>query len=235
MRMGIRIHIVMNSFFKLLQSVDAFFPVGAFTLSNGLEDYVLRDVIRNEDDLRCYLDGFLNIFPYNDLGLIALAYQHANDYQQLLQLDQIAGAMKSAKEIRIGSSRMCSRYIKARTEIGDMTEGLIWYKKEIDAKRALGFHPIALGIYASELDFPLQELLMMYGYSVISAVVNNAVKLVPLSQLSGQKILFEQMEKLQEAKDTAMQMIPEMLGVSGAAYEIHCMNHEHLYSRQYMS
>ena len=36
----------------------------------------------------------------------------------------------------------------------------------------------------------------MYGYSVISAIVNNAVKLVPLSQLGGQRILFEEMEKL---------------------------------------
>ena len=36
----------------------------------------------------------------------------------------------------------------------------------------------------------------MYGYSVISAIVNNAVKLVPLSQLGGQRILFKEMEKL---------------------------------------
>mgnify|MGYP004571421817 FL=1 len=75
----------------------------------------------------------------------------------------------------------------------------------------------------------------MYGYSVISAIVNNAVKLVPLSQLGGQRILFEEMEKLTEAAEKAMKTETEMLGVSGAAYEIHCMNHEHLYSRQYMS
>ena len=33
-------------FMKIMQSVDAFFPIGAFTLSNGLESYVLEDWIR---------------------------------------------------------------------------------------------------------------------------------------------------------------------------------------------
>ena len=45
-----------SSFLKLLQSVDAFFPIGAFTLSNGLEDYVVRDRIRSEKELSEYLE-----------------------------------------------------------------------------------------------------------------------------------------------------------------------------------
>ena len=143
--------------------------------------------------------------------------------------------MKSAREIRTGSVKMCSRYLKAREAIGDLSKGLVWYQKQVRGKNALGFHPVALGIYAAELGFAQEELLVMYGYSVISAIVNNAVKLVPLSQLGGQRILFEEMEKLTEAAEKAMKTETEMLGVSGAAYEIHCMNHEHLYSRQYMS
>lgn len=224
-----------KNFLKLLQSVDAFFPVGAFTLSNGLEDYVMRNRISNEKDLTEYLKNFLAVFPCNDLGLLSLAYRSAGAEEELLWLDHIAAAMKSAREIRTGSVKMCSRYLKARKAMGDLSEGLGWYQKQVREKKALGFHPIALGIYAAELGFAQDELLVMYGYSVISAIVNNAVKLVPLSQLGGQRILFEQMEKLTEAAEKAMQIESEMLGVSGVAYEIHCMNHEHLYSRQYMS
>lgn len=224
-----------KNFLKLLQSVDAFFPIGAFTLSNGLEDYVMRNKIRSEEDLMIYLKNFIAVFPYNDLGILSLAYRHADQKEQILHLDHIAGAMKSAREIRTGSVKMCSRYLKAREAIGDLSEGLAWYQKQVREKNALGFHPVALGIYAAELGFAQEELLVMYGYSVISAIVNNAVKLVPLSQLGGQRILFEEMEKLTEAAEKAMKTETEMLGVSGAAYEIHCMNHENLYSRQYMS
>lgn len=235
--MYIKQSIVMDkkSFLKLLQSVDAFFPVGAFTLSNGLEDYVLCEIIKKEQDLCNYLDSFLQVFAYNDLGLLSLAYRNAQNKKQLLLLDQLAGAMKSAKEIRTGSIRMCSRYIKAREAMGDQIKSLVWYKKQIQGKSALGFYPIALGIYAAELKFSLQDFLLMYGYSVISAIVNNVVKLVPLSQLSGQRVLFGKFDELKNAAEKAIDVDFEMLGTSGCAFEIHCMNHEYLYSRQYMS
>lgn len=65
--------------------------------------------------------------------------------------------------------------------------------------------------------------------------MNNAVKLVPLSQLAGQRVLFSCFNDLRAAAKKAAEVETELLGVSGTAYEIHCMNHEHLYSRQYMS
>lgn len=223
------------NFLKLLQSVDAFFPIGAFTLSNGLEDYVLRDRIATALDLSRYLNGFLEVFPCNDLGILSLAYRHAGDRAYLLRLDNLAQAMKCAKEVRLGSGRLGSRYVKAREAMGDCTGELLWYKEQIKEKKALGFLPVALGLYGAGLQFPQEELLVMYGYSVLSAIVNNAVKLVPLSQLEGQRVLSGHMEELTAAVTKAMGVSAGDLGVSGAAYEIHCMNHEHLYSRQYMS
>lgn len=224
-----------NNFLKLLQSVDAFFPIGAFTLSNGLEDYVLRERIGTEKELAQYLKEFLQIFPYNDLGLLSLAYRNASDKPYLIRLDHLSGAMKSAKEVRVGSIRMNSRYLKARIAMGDCSRSLLWYKEQTEKKAVQGFMPIALGLYAADLSFPEQDVLTMYGYSIISTIVNNAVKLVPLSQMAGQRVLFEHLEGLNEAVRMAMTVGISDIGVSGTAYEIHCMNHEHLYSRQYMS
>ena len=47
----------MKSFLSIMQSVDSFFPIGAFTLSNGLEDYVVRERIQTSEDLQAYLKG----------------------------------------------------------------------------------------------------------------------------------------------------------------------------------
>lgn len=224
-----------KSLLSILQSVDAFFPIGAFTLSNGLEDYVVRERITNVVELQEYLEGFLEIFPYNDLGLLALAYQHAGEPEYLLKLDAIAGAMKSASEVRAGSIKMCSRYLKARVAMKDCDGTLRWYKEQIAQNKAAGFHPIALGIYAASVQIEEETLLEMYAYSVISAIVNNAVKLVPLSQMEGQKVLFEMLEELTPVVDLARKIDMKDLGMAGAACEIHCMNHERLYSRLYMS
>lgn len=220
---------------RMMQSVDAFFPIGAFTLSNGLEDYVVREQITSTQELREYLEGFLQIFPYNDLGIAALAYQYVGEPEQLLQLDAFANAMKSSREVRTGSIKMCSRYLKAREAMEDCNGTLKWYMEKIKDRKAVGFHSIAVGIYGAELGIEQENLLSMYGYSVISAIVNNGVKLVPLSQMEGQRVLFQSMEKLEKAVQQARKIKPEELGVSGCASEIHCMNHEHLYSRQYMS
>lgn len=224
-----------KSFLSILQSVDAFFPIGAFTLSNGLEDYVIRERIGQSRELAEYLKGFLQIFAYNDLGLVSLAYQNAERQAVLLKLDGIANAMKTSSEVRMGSIRMCSRYLKAREAMQDCAGTLNWYKEQIRRKKAVGFHPIALGIYGASVGIERETLLYLYAYSVISGIVNNAVKLVPLSQMDGQKILFEALEHLDEVIQEAQRVDVESLGISGGASEIHCMNHERLYSRLYMS
>ena len=224
-----------KSFLSILQSLDAFFPVGAFTLSNGLEDYVMRDRIGSEKELEEYLEGFLVTFPYQDLGMLSLAYRNHSDHEFLCELDGLADAIKNASEVRIGNSRMCSRYLKAREAMHDCVGGVRWYQTQIKNRTLTGFHPIALGIYAAEHAMNQEMLLQMYGYSVISAIVNNAVKLVPLSQMQGQRILFEQLDGLNQMAERAMQVKFEDLGVAGAMNEVHCMNHEKLYSRQYMS
>lgn len=224
-----------GGFLRILQSIDSFFPVGGFTLSNGIEDYVLREAIHSGEELKEYIIGFLKLFPYNDLGLLSLSYQHEKDPEYLLELDCIALAMKSAREVRQGSIRMGSRYMKARIGMQDSTPMLDWYQRQVQKKEAFGFHPIALGLYGASCGIDLKLLLDMYGYSTISAIVNNTVKLVPLSQIKGQRVLLQMLDFLDEATSQAMGISMDSLGVSGTASEIHCMNHEKLYSRQYMS
>ncbi len=143
--------------------------------------------------------------------------------------------MKGASEVRNGSIRMGRRYMKARAAIGDSGEMLAWYQQCVQAGTASGLHSAAIGLYGAEKGLPEEMVLTMYGYSVLSAIVNNCVKLVPLSPVEGQRVLFSSMKDLGRAVGYAMKTDIMDLGVSGCGMEIHCMNHEELYSRQYMS
>lgn len=214
-------------FLQVLQTVDAFFPIGAFTLSNGLESYVTEEWIQTPADLQEYIEGFLYAFPYQDLGLLQLAYTHAEEQTYIKELDQTAAAMKTPQEVRQGSFRMGKRLAKALEKMGGQPAFLSWYRE--------GCHPIVLGLYGQACGIPRRQLLEMYGYSVLSAIVNNAVKLVPLSQLEGQRVLHESLPRLEKAVEQAMAVDIDALGISAAANDIHCMRHERLYSRQYMS
>ena len=214
-------------FLHILQSVDAFFPIGAFTLSNGLESYVTEEWITSPETLQDYLQGFLYAFPYQDLGLLQLAFRNAEKPACIAELDAVAAAMKLPREVRQGSQRMGKRLRKALEKMEVLPPALQLYRD--------GYHPIVLGLYGQSCGIECRQLLMMYGYGVISAIVNNAVKLVPLSQLEGQRVLHVSLPLLEKAVAQAMEVRLEELGISAAANDIHCMRHERLYSRQYMS
>lgn len=62
----------------------------------------------------------------------------------------------------------------------------------------------------------LSEGLAVYGYSICSAIVTNCVKLVPLSQLAGQKILGESFELISSASEKAIFTDINDIGISGA-------------------
>lgn len=246
----------MNAFLSMLQSVDAFFPIGSFTLSNGLESYVQLEKIMNAKELQIYIAAYMQTFPYNDLGMMYHAYLHADEEQTIIALDQICSAMKSASELRMGSKKMCIRFLKAVEIMSEKTTVEIhkandvegsdtWssvsdryisnYRKLIKSGKADGCHSIALGIYAAGQQLDLDMALGMYSYSILSAIVNNAVKLVPLSQMEGQRVLYQNIPVISRVINEVKKIDMDMLGISGCAYDIRCMQHEKLYSRLYMS
>ena len=107
----------MTAFLNMMQSVDAFFPIGAFTLSNGLETYVQQEVFQSIDDLDSYLKEYLHIFPQNDLGMMYLAWECRRNLEKIRELDRLAGAMKPAKEIREGCHKTGIRFLKAEKQM----------------------------------------------------------------------------------------------------------------------
>ena len=91
------------------------------------------------------------------------------------------------------------------------------------------------GGYMRDNGIELSEGLAVYGYSICSAIVTNCVKLVPLSQLAGQKILGESFELISSASEKALFTDINDIGISGSGFDLRAMQHERLYSRQYMS
>lgn len=110
----------LTAFLNMLQTVDAYFPIGTFTLSNGLETYVQQEKIKNCEHLQVFIDSYMKALPYNDLGLMYHAFLKAEDEEAVITLDMLCSAMKSAFEIREGSRKTCMRFLKAEEK---MTSG----------------------------------------------------------------------------------------------------------------
>lgn len=219
------------SLLKILQICDSLFPVGSFTLSNGLETYVQKNIITCPQHLQEYLNSYLCIMPYNELGAAALSYS-GYDIQRL---DEVYNACKAPMEIREGSHKTASRFFRVNEKTAEKSPRLDEYRQLVASGKCRGHQPIAYGLFMRDTGIELVQALTVYGYSVSSAIVTNCVKLVPLSQLEGQRILSESFEKISSAADKALSVTIGEIGISGAGFDLRAMEHEHIYSRQYMS
>lgn len=215
---------------KLMQALDSLFPIGAFTLSNGMETYTQKEIVTDGASLSAFLDAYLYTLPYNDGGFAAKA-AIGTDHRLL---DEICAASRSPYELRSGSSKLCARFIKAENSLGDYS-GLKKYAEDISAGICGGYHCIAVGIFMRDIGIDVSEGLCMYFYSLLSSLVNHAVKLVPLRQLDGQKSLSTAMDKIPSAAEKALAADISELGISGGGFDLRSMQHEKLYSRIYIS
>jgi urease accessory protein len=88
---------------------------------------------------------------------------------------------------------------------------------------------------ANAAQIPLEEALLGFYYNAAVGMVTNCVKLIPVGQLDGQDILFSLHPLLQQLVDETLELDRELTGICNTGFDIHCMQHEHLYSRLYMS
>ncbi|MGN0592168.1 MAG: urease accessory protein UreF [Ruminococcus sp.] len=204
--------------------------MGTFTLSNGLETYVQKNLVRSAETLTEFLNAYIYTLPTNDLGFAAKSAMG----ESCEMLDEICTASKSPLELRNGCHKQCIRLIKAEKTLGEY-DALNHYAEMIDSGICSGCYPVALGLFIKDIHTDIAQGLELYGYTLLSSMVNHAVKLIPLRQLDGQKCLSEIMKKIPDAVQKAMEIPVEDLGISGAGFDLRSMQHEKLYSRLYIS
>lgn len=222
----------MNSigFLNVLQSLDSLFPIGTFTMSNGMETYTQKDLVNDKSTLLQYSDSYIYTLPYNDLEFCAKAIQD----EDFKTLDLIYSASRIPYELRNGSIKLCNRFLKLENSLGNYIH-LKEYAKSIQIGECLGSYSISVGLFIKDNNMDIKQGLEMYCYSLISSMVNHAVKLVPLSQLDGQYCLNKTLKKISKAVEKSLNIPLQDLGISGMGFDFRSMEHEKLYSRLYIS
>jgi urease accessory protein len=219
----------------LLQINDSLFPIGGYAHSYGLESYVQQGLVRDGATAFAYLETIiLHALPYADLLAARLSWECAarDDLAGLLRLEELLLAGRSPAELRRASAMLGSRFAKT---VGALP---IEYAKGVFAayvRRGTLPHPVVYGAFCADAGIGRDEAMRRFLYAQASAAVTNCVKLVPLSQTEGQRLLYRSGELQEQALALLQRLTQEDLGRTLPGYDLRSMQHERLYSRLYMS
>lgn len=176
---------------SLLQFADGLFPSGGYAHSFGLEYYVqageVRDLAGVEAFLHAHLEGAAG--PCDAVAVVAaLTLGDREDLDGCLSLDETLDAMKPVAEFREASRQMGRQTLRVAATVTDHPM-LRAVSELVEAGRTPGHHPLAFGLAGSALGWPAEAAARAYLYSTTALLIGAALRLLPLGQLDGQRIL----------------------------------------------
>jgi len=227
----------MDNFLSLLQFADGLFPAGAYAHSFGLEYYVqssgVTDAAGVEDFLHAYLQG--SVAPTDAVALLcAWRAGQSGDLDSCLALDQTLDAMKTASELRDASRQMGRQTLRVVNHLSPhrlLTE----FGQAVSEDVTPGHHPVVFGMIGAVMQWSAPEMVSAYLYSTSAAMVGAALRLMPLGQLAGQRILGNVRPLIARLAEDVQGRTQEDMWSFAPALEIASMLHATLEARLFRS
>lgn len=222
---------------SLLQFSDGLFPAGAYAHSFGLEWYVQAEIVGDAASLEALLRSYLeaSVAPTDAVTLLrAWKAASAGDLESCLGVDAIVEALKPAEELRNASRQMGRQTLRIANNLLDHPLVRSFFRM-VEECLTPGHHPVAIGIVGGALEWEPQEMISAYLYSSSAALVNAALRLFPLGQLAGQRILWNLQPLFEKLSAGVLDNCEEEIWSFTPALEIAAMRHSTLDARLFRS
>ncbi len=216
---------------RLLQLVSPGLPIGMYSYSQGLERAVDDGWVGNASDTEEWISGLMaNCQTYIDLPILARLYDawEVGDAEQVAYWNRNLMAYRETAELR-AEDRQTGQALAKLLDAMDIVEMQPWIRKQ-EATLA-GMFSFAAVHWA----IPKRETLIGYLWSWLENQVLCAVKLVPLGQVAGQRLLKALADSIAGLVDQALSLTDGDIGGSVFALALASSRHEMQYSRLFRS
>jgi urease accessory protein len=208
------------------------FPVGSFAYSHGLEWAVEAGDVHDARSLGGWLVDLIAFgAPRADAILFAAAFRaaEAGDWPALFETNDLAVALAPSAERCLETTAQGAAFVAAARAAWDC-EPL----RELGAQARVAY-PAAVAAAAAGHDLPLEPSLQAFALALIANAVSAVVRLGPIGQTDGQKILATLLPRIRALAREAANSTLADLGGCAFRSDIAAMRHETQYSRLFRS
>ena len=215
----------------LLQLTSPALPIGAYAYSNGLEYAVSAGWLKDEDDTRNWI---MNLAQHGicrlDVPIVQRLFDswQANELEQVRYWGRYLNASRGASELLAEDRHLGTALARLLSDLG-IREARKWMDSSI-TNWALMF-----SLAATRWNISVDDTLCGYMWSWCENQVTAAVRLVPLGQTAGQRILLEIGRQMPAMIETGQTLTDDEIGQSAPGLMIASALHENQYSRLFRS
>ena len=216
---------------RLMQLVSPALPVGAYAYSQGMEYAVHAAWLRDEASVESWVLGLLQqLMSRVDVPVFARLYRAwiAEDEEALSHWNAYLRACRESRELQ-EEDRQIGRALARLLRDLNVPEAAPWIEHP-----AAGF-AVLFALAAARWHVPLRAAAQGYLWSWAENQVAAAIKLVPLGQTAGQRILSRACEAIPVAVSRGLELEEEQIGFVAQRLVVGSALHEHQYSRLFRS
>ncbi|ENH96849.1 urease accessory protein [Gracilibacillus halophilus YIM-C55.5] len=203
----------------------------------GMEMYVRSKQIQTKEDLASFCYSYIHGYLlHNDAIMMKEIYRSMKrqDWEQLLYLAKVYNASKNVLELK-RTSRQAGKRLFDRLCSIEESPILEEWSEVIQEKEQLNHYIFVYSLYAFEQGFDLFDTIQTYFYFSLTNVVQHAVRAIPLAPKDAEQVIFQMLDKIDEAAETAIHLTMKQMGNSAIGLEISAMQHKYLLSKLFLS
>ncbi len=222
---------------RLLAWLSPSFPVGAFSYSHGLEYAVESAIVTDAETLQEWVGAIVETGSGRVDAALFLATHRAvsNRDGELAEWALEHGdAMRATREFGVEAEGQGRAFLEAVSKSWP-APGLGWLAERAEEKSRPVVYPVAVGAAAAAHDLPARDALVAYLHAFAANLVSAGVRLIPLGQSDGLRVLAGLEPLILRAAAAALERPREDIGAATVMADWASASHETQYTRLFRS
>ena len=202
-------------FMTVMQWMSPAFPIGAFAYSHGLEWAIDKGHVSNGEKLQKWITDLLE---YGSLRTDAIFISLILRGHDVRKMNELSMALCPAGERLLETKLQGSAFAKVIEDVWQQDIG------ELSL-------PIAVALASKNQSIEQDLILPAYLYAFCSNLISAAIRLIPIGQTEGQRIMLELYPTISDLVQTASDSEIDDLNSACFFSDVSAMEHEYLQPR----